>query len=172
MKVLNVHSRIISATTDEIAEIIGTLATPSDLIWPIGKWPAMKFKDGLEIGNTGGHGPIRYCVSQKRTNYIEFTFSNPKGMVGVHWIKWESVRHQETKIIHCIDMNTMGLATFKWKLVIEPLHNALIEDAFDQLENRFSSRAVKTPWSPYVHSLRGIYRISRRVASMLSLRME
>ena len=45
------------------------------------------------------------------------------------------VRKEKTEIKHTIDMNTYGKGTLMWTLVIRPLHNALIQDAFDKIEN-------------------------------------
>jgi hypothetical protein len=44
----------------------------------------------------------------------------------------------------------------KWRLLIEPMHDALIEDAFDKAETKFSGSAVnRSRWSLWVRILRG-----------------
>jgi len=47
-----------------VVELLNTLSTDNDKIWPKEKWPAMKFKGGINIGAKGGHGPIRYSVEK------------------------------------------------------------------------------------------------------------
>jgi len=34
----------------KLEEILKTLSTDNDLIWPNEKWPAMKFKGGIKVG--------------------------------------------------------------------------------------------------------------------------
>ncbi|WP_186434942.1 hypothetical protein [Gillisia sp. Hel_I_86] len=66
-------------------ELLETLATENDKIWPTEKWPAMKFKNGIRTGANGGHGPIRYSVEKYEPNeIIQFRFSKPEGFNGIH----------------------------------------------------------------------------------------
>ena len=107
------------------------------------------------MGAHGGHGPIKYRVTKLMPNkLIEFTFTHPLGFDGVHWIEVDPSGDEATQIKHCIDINTSGLATLQWIFLIRPLHDALIEDAFDKIENQFASVKKKTPWNVYVKFLR------------------
>ena len=59
MQVRNIHERRISAPVIQVGALIDTLASKNDKLWPIHKWPAMRFDKDLEIGAKGGHGPVR-----------------------------------------------------------------------------------------------------------------
>lgn len=157
MKVLNVHSRIIDQPKSELVGLFDTLATKNDRVFPIEKWPRMKFKEGLSLGAKGGHGPIKYTVAEIQPQQkVVFKFSKPEGFLGHHWFELIDRGADATELKHVIDIKTKGLAIFKWLLVIRPLHDALIEDALDKVENQFSSNKKKTPWSLWVRFLRAL----------------
>jgi hypothetical protein len=50
MKVLNVHERRLAATPDAVGELIDSLASSDDRLWPRKAWPSMR----------GFHGTHRY----------------------------------------------------------------------------------------------------------------
>jgi hypothetical protein len=51
----------------------------------------------------------------------------------------------------------------KWTFLVKPLHNAVIEDAFDKVESRFSGTAVKrSHWGSWVRFLRWMRARQRR----------
>ena len=138
MKVTNIHSRIINQPIDKVADLLSTLATPEDRVWPFEKWPKMKFKEGMKIGAKGGHGPIRYSIEElKNGESILFRFSKPKGFDGTHGFKLEPVDENSSRITHTIKMTTRGIGSLTWSLGVRPLHDALAEDALDKLENHF-----------------------------------
>jgi hypothetical protein len=51
-------------------------------------------------------------------------------------------------------MSTSIEGSLKWLTFVRPLHNALIEDAFDKIESHVVGKKVETPWSNYVRILR------------------
>jgi len=155
MKVLNIHSRIIQKPFEVTSLLLDSLATEVDPIWPSEHWPKIKFKNGLQVGSKGGHGIVRYSIEKYIPNqYIEFKFSKPKGFFGIH--KFEIIKKDQysSEFIHTIDAHMKGIALITWPLAIRPLHNALIEDAFDKVEGLYSSEEKKTAWSPWVRFLR------------------
>lgn len=155
MKVLNIHKRTINQPKDKVAELLKTLSTENDRIWPKEKWPEMKFKEGIKIGAKGGHGPIRYSVEKYNPNeLIQFRFSKPNGFNGIHKFEITELSDQKTEIKHTIDMNTEGKGTLIWFFAICSLHNALIEDGFDKLENNFFDNRKSTKWNIWVKFLR------------------
>lgn len=157
MKVLNIHHRIINQPKTVVVELLKTLATKEDKIWPKEKWPAMRFKQGLIEGAKGGHGPIRYFVKKiVPDESIEFQFTKPTGLIGIHKFEMKEIGKNQTEIKHTIDMQTNAVGTLQWKTFIRVLHDALIEDAFDKVENHFSNQEKKTPWSWWVKLLRMI----------------
>lgn len=155
MKVLNIHKRTLNQPIDKVAELLKTLSTENDRIWPKEKWPEMKFKEGIKIGAIGGHGPIRYSIEKYNPNeLIQFRFSKPNGFNGIHKFEINELSDQKTEIKHTIDMNTEGKGTLIWFFAICSLHNALIEDGFDKLENNFFDNRKSTKWNIWVKFLR------------------
>lgn len=157
MKVLNVHTRLLNQSKEKVVTLAKTLATENDAVWPKEKWPTMKFKGGIQIGAKGGHGPIRYAVEKYDPDeIIQFRFSKPQGFHGIHKFEIREVSKNKTAIKHTIEMNTVGKGTLLWILGIRSLHDALIEDAFDKMENYFTKEQISTPWSFWVRFLRSL----------------
>ena len=159
MNIVNIHKRIINQPKAEVVALLETLSTKDDKVWPNDKWPAMRFKDGLKIGAKGGHGIIRYSVEQYILGaLIVFKFLKPKGFDGIHKFEIQEIDSNSTEVKHSIIMKTEGLATLKWVLAIRWLHDALIENAFDTIENNFLEVKKHTKWSFWVSLLRFLLR--------------
>ncbi|MDY8137441.1 hypothetical protein [Aquimarina sp. 2201CG5-10] len=157
MKVLNIHKRIINQPKQQVANLLGTLASREDKIWPFENWPRMKFKEGIQPGAKGGHGPIRYSVETYDPNVlIQFRFYKPKGFNGIHKLEISEIDETHTMLKHTIDMQTSGVGIFSWFFAIRWLHDALIEDAFDKVENNFGTTSKKTNWNLWVRFLRKV----------------
>tara|TARA_R110002050_G_scaffold56512_3_gene127163 strand:- start:124493 stop:124987 length:495 start_codon:yes stop_codon:yes gene_type:complete len=151
LKVLNIHKRTLNQPKSKVTKLLKTLSTENDRIWPKEKWPEMKFKDGIQVGTKGGHGPIRYTVEKYNPNeIIQFRFSSPKGFNGIHKFEILELDKERTEIKHTIDMHTTGKETLLWTFIIRSLHNALMEDSFDKLENNFSDKRKSTEWNMWV----------------------
>ncbi len=151
MKVVNIHKRIINQPKREVSGLLETLSTKNDKIWPVAYWPRMKLDNGLKTKSKGGHGIIGYVVEDYIFNeLIVFKFSKPKGFHGIH--KFEIIEDTDstTKVMHSIIMNTKGRATLQWYFVLQWLHNALIENAFDAIENNYTNAKVFTKWNLWV----------------------
>ena len=81
MRVINVHKRIINQPKIKVSQLFKTLAMPQDQVWPIKSWPAMRFKDGVIIGSKGGHGQIRYTITEFDMEIISnLNSQNPKDL--------------------------------------------------------------------------------------------
>lgn len=155
MKVVNIHKRIINQPLEAVAIIISTLSTDDDKVWPYEKWPAMKFNGGIKVGTKGGHGPIRYKVEEYNPKeIIQFIFTSPRGFIGKHKFEIKEVSPNQTEVIHTIDMITKGKDTLSWLIAIRSMHDALLEDALDKIENNFSFEHKKTEWSWWVKFVR------------------
>jgi hypothetical protein len=133
-RVWNLHERQLSGI--EVAQVraaVGTIATPGNQVWPGDRWPALRLDTGLVVGAVGGHGPIRYSVEAIGPDEIVFRFDPGMGVTGVH--RFDIIdAHGATSVRHTIIATMHGSMRVLWPLVIEPLHDALIEDAFDGLE--------------------------------------
>lgn len=155
MKVLNIHQREIQQPKGIIAELISTLSSKKDHVWPTEKWPAIILKNGLEKDSKGGHGPIRYFVKEYIADEsIEFVFLKPTGFNGIHKFEISEIDKNTTLIKHTIKMEVSGKGLFLWFFAVRSLHDALLEDAFDKVENHFSSEKKKTHWNFWVRILR------------------
>jgi hypothetical protein len=157
MNIINIHKRILNQPKEKVSKLLATLSTDNDKIWPFEKWPAMKFKAGLKVGAKGGHGPIRYSIEKYIPNeLIQFKFSKPTGFNGIHKFEVLSLDKGKTELRHTIEMDAEGKGLSTWIIAIRSLHNALLEDALDKVENQFSSIKRKTEWSIWVKILRKI----------------
>ena len=106
--------------------------------------PKMKFKEGMKVGAKGGHGPIRYTIDKYIPGeLIQFQFTQPKGFDGIHKFEMTELADNRVKLTHTIDMHTSGMGTISWAIGIRWLHDALLEDLFDKMENQFSTKHKK-----------------------------
>ncbi len=154
MNVINIHKRRINQPKESVYKLLDTLTTKDDKVWPYEKWPAIRFKNGLKVGSAGGHGPIKYRVDSIDYNKgIVFSFTNT-GFNGTHVLKVEELSDSEVEISHTIKMKTSGFAVLYWLFLVKWFHDALIEDAFDKLENHFLSEKKETEYNFWVKFLR------------------
>ena len=157
MKVHNVHECSLKADAQQIAQLIDSLASAHDRLWPVQCWPRMRFDRPLGVGARGGHGPIGYVVEAYRPGRsLAFRFTHPKGFHGVH--RFEVVeRHSQRFVLrHAIEMEVKGAALLSWPLVIRPLHDALLEDALATARASLGMAPRMRPWSPWVRIVRWI----------------
>jgi len=160
MQVHNVHEREFSVPPVAVGALIDSLASQEDRLWPLGKWPPMRFDRPLAVGAMGGHGLIGYTVQEYQPlQKIVFRFTAPRGFNGTHRFEVEE-RQQSTVLRHIIEMRATGPALLSWPLAIRSLHNAAIEDCFDRAT---ISLGIDLPhparWSIYVRLLRAVMRI-------------
>ena len=159
MKVSNIHKRKIRTSKANVSTLFRSLATPHDQIWPNSKWPAIRFKSGLKVGSKGGHGRIRYTIVEfEEGSYITFRFTKPDGFDGTHALCLKAISEDECEISHIIDARASFKASLLWVFVIKWLHDALIEDAFDTIENHFSEEQKITRYNFWVQLLREFYK--------------
>jgi len=162
MKVLNIHKRKIQQPKTEIAKLFKTLATDNDMMLATDKWSPMKLDRGLQVGSKGGHGPIKYFVTEYLPEKsITFQF-DLKGFNGFHRFDIKELEPNNTELSHIINMTITGSATLKWILAIRWLHDAYIEDAFDKVENHFTKDKKNSEWNLWVKTLRKIMRPKRK----------
>jgi hypothetical protein len=155
LKTINIHKRTISQSIGVISDILNTLSSNDDKLWPKEKWPPMIFRKGLTIGAIGGHGPIKYSINTYIPgSSIEFTFVKPDGFKGVHRFEVTEIENNKTELKHTIDMILSGKGILTWHIAIRWLHDALIEDCFDKVENQFSTNNKETKWNLWVVFLR------------------
>ncbi|MTJ82261.1 MAG: SRPBCC family protein [Telmatospirillum sp.] len=135
--ILNIHERRIPASLPDAGALLETLAGPSDRLWPHERWPAMILDRGLSVGSAGGHRAIRYRLAEHVPGRrIDFTFEampHLRLFRGHH--RFEVIEDDDAVLLrHTIDVRTSPATWIHWKIFIEAIHDALIEDAFDKAE--------------------------------------
>lgn len=162
MKVVNIHKRVLNQPILKIGELLDTLATDNDMMLATDKWSPMKLDKGLQVGSKGGHGPIKYFVTEYQPQKsITFQF-DLTGFNGFHKFELKELETHKTELSHIIDMTTTGSATLKWTFAIRWLHDAYIEDAFDKVENHFSVDKKSSKWSWWVRTLRKVMKPKKK----------
>jgi hypothetical protein len=157
MRITNVHERRLAAPPQAVGELLDSLGSESDGLWPRG-WPRVHFDRPLGVDARGGHGPIRYRVEAwVPGETIRFRFESPRGFDGFHAF---GIRPDGAGSVvrHVIEMKARGRALCSWFLVFGPLHDALIEDAFSRAEASLGLPVTKRLWSWRVRMLRQLLR--------------
>lgn len=152
----NIHHRDFTQTPVEVGQLIDTLASKQDRLWPRDRWPAMRFDRSLEVGARGGHSPIHYTIERYTpASEIVFRFHKPAGFNGTHGYFVTSLANGLTRLEHRLEMTTSGPALLTWPLIFRPLHDALIEDSLDKAEKHLTGAlAQASRWTPWVKFLR------------------
>lgn len=155
MDILNIHERDLHATAAQAGELIDSLASVQDRLWPIHTWPRMGFDCVLCQGAAGGHGPIHYVVEYYRPGHvIRFQFTAPRGFNGQHGFEIIDKDTQTVTMRHTLKMTTRGLALVGWPILFRPLHDALIEDALATAQASLGNKPELRDWSLWVKLLR------------------
>jgi hypothetical protein len=160
--VLNVHERRLPVSPEAAGRILDSLSSGDDLLWPRELWPPMVLDRGLAPGSRGGHGPIRYRVAEYVPGRrIEFEFlptARLRTFCGRHYFE-VLPRGAQVILRHTIDADTDFATWVHWKLVVEHLHDALLEDAFDKAERTAGVPAPhRSRWPLRVRFLRWLVR--------------
>ncbi|HUF18785.1 MAG TPA: SRPBCC family protein [Thermoanaerobaculia bacterium] len=164
MNIRNIHERILDAPLESVGALIDSLASEDDRLWPKDLWPAMRMNRPLAVGAQGGHGPIRYTVeAYAAAESVRFRFTAPRGFQGTHGLDLEVLPTGGVRLRHSLVMQAQGRARVTWPLLFRPLHDALIEDAFDRAERSLGLPSRERRWPVKVRVLRWILkRTSRR----------
>ncbi len=115
----------------------------------------MRLDRPLQVGASGGHGPIRYRVeAYEPGRAVVFRFTRPQGFEGTHGFEVEA-RSTGSRLRHVLEMEARGTACVSWPLVFRPLHDALIEDALDRAQRALGEVPARpNRWSAFVRLLR------------------
>jgi hypothetical protein len=108
-----------------------------DRLWPADRWPATRLDGPLQVGTTGGHGPVRYEVAEYEPGRrLVFDLRAPRGLDGRLLFEADG-----NVLRHVIEADLHGAMKIAWPLVLQPIHDALIGDLLD--------RAAGTPPRPF-----------------------
>lgn len=158
MRILNIHERRIDGPPAVVSELLDGLSGPNDRLWPGAQWPPMQFDAPLGAGAAGGHGVVRYHVSEYVPGRkVVFTFDHSGILAALNGIHWFEVvpNGEQTVLRHVIEASGDFRTWLHWAVVVRPLHDALLEDALDLAERAANpSRRVSSRWSLWVRFLR------------------
>jgi hypothetical protein len=165
MEILNLHERILPATAEQVGALLDGLAGPDDRLWPADRWPGLplRFDRPLGVGAYGGHGPVRYRVEEYVPGRrVVFRFSERMGLDGTHRFEVDDSQGV-VELRHVLAGRTRTAGTaIRWRLVIRPLHDAVLEDLLDRAELATSGTVLRPArWSWRVRLLRRL--LARRV---------
>lgn len=144
----NVHTRDLGVPAGQFVERMPELWPPA--------WGKQEFDRPLGVGADGGHGPIRYhCTDYTPGESITFAFSDGEGT--------HTLSASGTVVCHELIGHFSFANRVRWALVIRWLHDACLEDLFDNFE-RAAGREPATParWSLWVRLVRRTFRLNSR----------
>lgn len=152
----NIHERRIAASAERVGDLLETLATDDDQVWPGRTWAPMVLDRGLEPGSRGGHDGIRYAVTEHEPGRrVVFAFDRSTGIDGTHALVVVDLEDGTTLLRHELEGRTRGAMLLLWPLAVRWGHDALVEDAFDLAEAALGvGPAQPARWSPWVRLLR------------------
>ena len=158
MRIRNVHERVMVGPREVAAGLVDGLSGPNDRLWPGDAWPSLQLDMPLCVGAAGGHGPVRYRVSEYEPGRkVAFRFDNSglaAGLDGGHYFE-VAERGEQVTLRHVIEAKCDLRTWLHWLLLIEPLHDALLEDALDRAELAVNpSFSGSSRWSLWVRFLR------------------
>ena len=86
---------------------------------------------------------------------MRFTFRPRTGIIGAHELSLDTLDDERTRIRHVLIGRARGAMRLMFSAVVEPLHDAVVEDLLDNAE-REATGSVARPasWSPRVRVLR------------------
>ena len=155
----NVQSRVIDAPVSEIGALLDRFGSADDALWPSAHWAAAILDRGLEPGSTGGHGVIRYSVTEYVPGRrVRLQFAPEVGIDGFHELIVTPRGPGRSELSHVIDGKVRGSMRVLWPLAVRWLHEAVLHDLLDNAERETTGALKNGParWSPLVRVLRRI----------------
>ncbi|MET9696119.1 SRPBCC family protein [Streptomyces sp. NPDC006529] len=152
----NVQERTIDAPATEVGALLDRLGTPDDRIWPAPAWPPLVLDAGPAVGSRGGHGRIAYAVvAYEPGRRIRFAFAPGRGLDGHHEFVVIPQGPERCRISHVARGRLEGRMRLLWPLMIRWLHEALLQDLFDNLQRAATGHLPRPArWSLRVRLLR------------------
>ena len=152
----NVHERVINAPLEPLGVLLDGLGQKDDRLWPSRYWPPMVLDRPLALGADGGHDDIYYYVSEYEPGRrVRFSFRPRTGIIGAHELSLDALDERRTRIRHVLIGRTRGAMRLMFSAAVEPLHDAVIEDLFDNADRGCACCAA----SPVAGSRHGLFRV-------------
>ncbi|MGY0232004.1 DUF2867 domain-containing protein [Longispora urticae] len=138
----NVHERFLAAPVKAVDALLDRLGSDADPLWPTPAWPPLRLDCGQKPGSRGGHGPIRYVVEVREPGRLRCRFEPGPGLEGHHEFSLAAVPGG-CLVRHVIEARLRGRGRLAWPLAIRWLHDALLEDLFDNAELAATGRPAR-----------------------------
>jgi len=151
----NVHERTIEAPADEVGALLDAVGRDGDRLWPSPPWVPMRLDGPVAVGAAGGHGPVRYRVTEHEPGRrVRFAFDPKLGLMGYHELTVEPAGGGRCMVRHVLAGEATGSMRVLWPLAVRWLHDAVLEDLLDNAE-RETTGTVASParWSGWVRFL-------------------
>jgi hypothetical protein len=161
MRFERTHRREIDAPAATVGALIDTLGSEHDRLWPSREWPtlAIGFDRALAVGVKGGHGPMRYVVSEYLpSEAVEFRFDRRSGVAGTHRLHVQALGPGRSRLTHTVDAN-LGLRYAVVLPAFRAMHDAVLADLLDRAELHATGRLAQPSVAP--RWLRSVYAIDR-----------
>lgn len=154
----NIQERVLDVDAPTVGRLLDRLASDDDPLWPAPVWDGIALDAGLSPGSSGGHGPVRYRVTEyEPASRVRFEFAPGVGIAGHHELRVEPEGAGRCRVVHELVGRTTGAMVLLWPLAVRPLHTAVLQDLLDNAERAATGRLGR----PSRHSLR--VRVLRRL---------
>jgi hypothetical protein len=167
MLIRNIHERLLPCHVNSAAFLIDDFAKKEASLWPSTLWPREVFDRPLQVGALGSHGGTQYVVdSYAPGRQVTFKFITPKAYLGFHRFELVESDDANTLIRHTVEFEAKRIPSLIWRHLIQWVHDALIEDAFDCAQHAIGS-TPKQPrqWPKRVHVFRHMLGASRLITN-------
>jgi hypothetical protein len=133
--VRNVHERLVSAPIEVVGPLLDRLGGPDDVLWPSPAWVPMVLDGPVAVGSAGGHGSVRYrVVGHEPGRAVTFELDPGQPFSGGQTVTAEPAGPGRTLLRHALDWRLSGPTFLAWSLVIRRVHDAVVEEMFDNAE--------------------------------------
>ena len=156
----NVHERVVDAPIERLGALLDGLGRKGDRLWPSQNWPPMVLDRPVSEGGAGGHGAIRYHVTEYEPGArVRFAFEPTTGIDGAHELSLSALPGGRCRMRHVLVGRARGRMRPLFSLAVEPLHDAVVEDMFDNAEREATGTLARpAKWSLRVRLLRRLFR--------------
>lgn len=145
-RLVDIHRRVVPGTMEHSGALLDSLGS-SGSVWPSERWPDLIIDGGLGVGHRGGHGSIRYEVSEYEPGRrVRFLLTPDFPVAGWHELALRPAPASGVEWRHTLVVTD---PTAVVRLLVEPLHDALLEDLLDAVTAALSGiDAIPRPLSP------------------------
>jgi hypothetical protein len=132
VRIHNVHERTLPIDQQQAWELVDSLGTQDDRLWPHHRWPRMSRE-----ADNARHAFVTYrVVGREPGASLRFRFQNMRGIDGEHAFEVLPAGANASVLRHTMTAQAHGRTELAWRLFIERMHDALLEDLLDGAEGR------------------------------------